>query len=109
MIYGRTDIYMRQVDADYILEQFHQDWAPEFTKYIYERIVREAPAVENTATWYKNTRSESDFCNMHYCSNCGNYATHTSIYSHIKKRDLPDIEFITDFCPNCGYRMIEVE
>lgn len=100
---------MRQVDADYILEQFHQNWAPEFTKYIYERIVREAPTVENTATWYKNTRSESDLYNKHYCSNCGKYATHTLTYSHIKKRNLPDIEFTTDFCPNCGYKMIEVE
>lgn len=100
---------MRQVDADYILEQFHQDWAPEFTKYIYERIVREAPTIENTATWYMNTRSESVLCGKHYCSNCGHYAINTLTYSHTEERNLPDIEFTTDFCPNCGYKMIEVE
>ena len=75
----------------------------------YERIVQDAPTIETTAIWYKNTRPESDFVNKHYCSHCGNYATHTSMYSHIKERDLPDIEFTTDFCPNCGYKMIEVE
>ena len=56
-----------------------------------------------------NTRSESVLCGKHYCSNCGHYAINTLTYSHIKERDLPDIEFITDFCPNCGYKMIEVK
>ena len=107
MIWGIDNV--RPVDADYILAQFHQDWTNEFIKYIYERIVQDAPTIETTAIWYKNTRPESDFVNKHYCSHCGNYATHTSMYSHIKERDLPDIEFTTDFCPNCGYKMIEVE